>query len=441
MKRVGRLLGVVLLVAGLIRLTAVLWSHSGTFVAETWRNELEKTPDDRVDAIFARIATLGNEAVPVLADALGSGREAVAQAARQTLWAEIEAWEASPGHDLGAKYNRLAAALAERMGQYGPGAKQDAAHVVNHLLSRPLPDAAGRKILLAACTEVLRGQDGGNAAALLDAKKAGSSPSALPVATASAPGREGSAPAADQGSASLASPARAGGPPREAAPAAKATEPTSRTAQAKGGGRPGEPRLLEEASPDAGADPARRPSRLSSRPDKPSRATDGPHPPTSNEPRRLDPVQRLAYEETDASVSHGADGPRIGGDVRAVARRLRGDDPARAEEARKELRRRGFTEQELELASQLTDPNPAVRRKLARVLLSTPGVDAGPWLLELCGDEDADVRLEAITLLATTGDPALIEPLRRRAQLDADERIQRLAERLGRPARSRETKK
>jgi len=148
----------------------------------------------------------------------------------------------------------------------------------------------------------------------------------------------------------------------------------------------------------------------------------------------------LAHEESDASGRGPADGPRATGDVRAVAGRLHDEDPDRAEEARKELKRRGFTELELDLARQSTDPDPAVRRKLARALLSTPGVDAGPWLLELCGDEDADVRLEAITLLATTGDPALIEQLRRRAQVDPDERIQRLAERLVRPVNSRETK-
>ena len=432
MKRIGRLLGVALLAMGLIRLTAVLWSRSGAFVADTWRSELDRAPDDRVDAILARIATLGDEAVPVLADALGSSRDAVAQAAKRALWEEIGAWDASPGHDLGARYHRLAAALAERVGRYGPVARQDAAHMATHLLSRPLPDAGGRSKLLAACTDVLRGQVGLDAAPLPDAAEARSSPSAPPLA---------SVPGADSGTASLAAPGVAGGLPLETVPRAEATGPTSRTADAKNRGGSGEPRLLQEVPPEESADSPRRPGRLSSRADKPDRAGDDPHRPTTNEPRTLDPVRRLTHEETDGSGKDSADRPKSTGDVRTVAGRLHDEDPARAEGARKELKRRGFTESELELAGQLTDPDPAVRRKLARTLLSTPGVDAGPWLLELCGDEDADVRLEAITLLATTGDPALIEQVRRRAQVDPDERIQRLAERLGRPANSREKKK
>ncbi len=47
-------------------------------------------------------------------------------------------------------------------------------------------------------------------------------------------------------------------------------------------------------------------------------------------------------------------------------------------------------------------------------------------------------RRLGVALVATMGDPALIEPLPRRAQVDPDERIQRLAERLIRPANLRE---
>jgi HEAT repeat protein len=52
--------------------------------------------------------------------------------------------------------------------------------------------------------------------------------------------------------------------------------------------------------------------------------------------------------------------------------------------------------------------------------------------MELGRDPDADVRLEAITLLATTGDPAVLEALRKLVAADPDERIQRLSGRLGR---------
>jgi HEAT repeat protein len=77
------------------------------------------------------------------------------------------------------------------------------------------------------------------------------------------------------------------------------------------------------------------------------------------------------------------------------------------------------------------DPDPQVRRRLARLLPEVPGLDAVPWLVLLTRDEDAEVRLTALTLLATTGDPTLLDEVGELVRGDADPRVQRLAERLG----------
>jgi hypothetical protein len=45
-------------------------------------------------------------------------------------------------------------------------------------------------------------------------------------------------------------------------------------------------------------------------------------------------------------------------------------------------------------------------------------------------DEDAEVRLQALTLLATTGDPQLAEIARERAVDDADPRVAEFATKL-----------
>ena len=71
----------------------------------------------------------------------------------------------------------------------------------------------------------------------------------------------------------------------------------------------------------------------------------------------------------------------------------------------------------------MVDPSAARRRELAETLPGLRSIDARRWLKLLAFDEDADVRLTAMTLLATTGDPALVRFVRERAERDADGRI------------------
>ena len=100
---------------------------------------------------------------------------------------------------------------------------------------------------------------------------------------------------------------------------------------------------------------------------------------------------------------------------------------ARAEE---ELERQGFDALHLELARQLTDPDPRVRRELAESLPAMPGIDAHVWLVWLSRDEHADVRLAAMTVMATSSDPNVLRRIEQMARSDADPRVQRQGERL-----------
>jgi HEAT repeat protein len=92
------------------------------------------------------------------------------------------------------------------------------------------------------------------------------------------------------------------------------------------------------------------------------------------------------------------------------------------------------------LARKLFDPNPEVRKALARALPRLQSVDAGPWLLRLSRDEDAEVRLAAITLMATTGDPSLLGQVEAAARQDPDPRIQEQAERIAQQREMSETR-
>ena len=106
-----------------------------------------------------------------------------------------------------------------------------------------------------------------------------------------------------------------------------------------------------------------------------------------------------------------------------------GQEP-KASGARAELIRRGFTEVHLDLSRRLFDPDPAVRKELARLLPGVRSVDAMPWLLWLSRDADPEVRRVAIGLIATTGDARPLDQIEQAAREDPDPRIRRQAQRI-----------
>lgn len=114
-------------------------------------------------------------------------------------------------------------------------------------------------------------------------------------------------------------------------------------------------------------------------------------------------------------------------DVLDLMRRLRGDDGEQRAEARRELVRRRFSEVDLDLARQLFSPDVEIRKQLARAVPRLSSVDAAKWLLWLALDPQPEVRLPALTTLATTGDPALLDRVETLARNDHDAQIQALA--------------
>jgi hypothetical protein len=114
----------------------------------------------------------------------------------------------------------------------------------------------------------------------------------------------------------------------------------------------------------------------------------------------------------------------------ALIRRLASDDDAEVRRVERELTRRGMSALHLRLAHRLTNPDPRARRELVDLLPKLTGIDARPWLLWLSEDPSAEVRLAALTLLATSNDPALRDRLARQASRDADPRVRAIADRL-----------
>ena len=88
------------------------------------------------------------------------------------------------------------------------------------------------------------------------------------------------------------------------------------------------------------------------------------------------------------------------------------------------------SEVDLEFARQLFSPDIAARKQLAMAVPRLASVDAARWLMWLAADPQPEVRRAAITTLATTGDPGLLERVEDMARKDSDEQVQALADQI-----------
>jgi hypothetical protein len=95
-----------------------------------------------------------------------------------------------------------------------------------------------------------------------------------------------------------------------------------------------------------------------------------------------------------------------------------------------ELSRRGFDPLPQLFVEQLLSEAVEDRLALGTAVLREPGIDARPWLTVLAEDPDAEVRLLAVTIMATSNDAALVEKAWQISLRDRDPRIARLAGRL-----------
>jgi hypothetical protein len=101
------------------------------------------------------------------------------------------------------------------------------------------------------------------------------------------------------------------------------------------------------------------------------------------------------------------------------------------------LAERGIAADELPLASRMLSKDLEVRLQLVEELEVLPARTARRWLKELLSDEAAEVRLEALTALATTNDPGLVPLARELAVRDTDPKVADLATRIMRDARKK----
>ena len=115
--------------------------------------------------------------------------------------------------------------------------------------------------------------------------------------------------------------------------------------------------------------------------------------------------------------------------VLGLIRRLRDPDEGRVAEAERVLEEIGFTALEFELARRLTDTDVKVRQQLLDSLADLAGIRMHEWLFFFTHDENADLRLRAATLLATTPGAQVEERLMELTR-DTNSRVARQAKHL-----------
>lgn len=134
--------------------------------------------------------------------------------------------------------------------------------------------------------------------------------------------------------------------------------------------------------------------------------------------------------------------PELPADVELIGRPLANIETRTLLQKRHDTGGKGMTAQERELLKQRGfDPLPPQflqrlfsstkdRLQLVDEVVQHPGIHAGPWLILLAGDPDPEVRLAAVTLMATSTDSALVEQAWQAAIHDRDPRVAALASRL-----------
>lgn len=179
--------------------------------------------------------------------------------------------------------------------------------------------------------------------------------------------------------------------------------------------------------------------RLSSRPDILRRSERGPPifrilpampinvlPNGGGSSKRVTPDSRTAAE----GGGNASGEPLAGVDSRELLRTWLAAESGDVQPIERELAKRGFGKLSKRVVRQYYSDNAQDRLKLIDMVLAQPGGGSEAWLLLLSSDSDPDVRLFAVTFMATSNNAALVEKAWQAAIRDRDPRIADLAERL-----------
>ncbi len=120
------------------------------------------------------------------------------------------------------------------------------------------------------------------------------------------------------------------------------------------------------------------------------------------------------------SVAHVVDSPVEALDDQSVMLWLGSPHTPMREKAKTELIARGFGDTEISIATQIAAGDTPSRLVLVNAIARSDKIDPRPWLLMLLDDENRQVKLRAISILATMKDAYVDQRLRKQLVSESD---------------------
>jgi len=123
------------------------------------------------------------------------------------------------------------------------------------------------------------------------------------------------------------------------------------------------------------------------------------------------------------SVAHVVDSPMETLDDQSVMQWLDSPHTAMREQAKNELVSRGYDETQIAIATQIAVGDTPARLALVDAISRSTQIDPRPWLFMLLGDENRQVKLRTISVLATMKDAYVDQRLRKRLNEESDTKV------------------
>lgn len=430
--RIKAVVWVIAITVALLVIASGFQQYCDRQLAQQWQEQLEKASESELRPLMRGTMDLGPLGVGRVAEALGASRREVSWAARDVLIERLELWKTSSPIDTTHLQESLIEALANEVDRLAPPLQVVAVDCATQVLRLPtVASAARRQRLVACCEKILRSKgrptagEGSLAQGDLDSVKHPDLAINLNIGGVT-PVMSGGGLPVDVFTPPL--------PPSGPHVVVPSSLPRDTMEQSLAADRQAEPALQQKTPIEPETLQVLSSLTPLGNPRAPVLEASLAAPlPKEEKIRRLSLAEaRASFDRSSRRAVSNLAMAASTEEIRELIRQMEAGDEVTVSRARMELARQGFTETHFKLARRLSDPSPEVRHELARSVVSLTGVDAAPWLLWLAADGDAEVRLTAITLIASSGTPDLVSHAAELASRDSDPRIRRQAEQIER---------